>query len=52
MTLNVSHEQIFINRDKMVGKDFEAGLQQMKAIADAPERASVVDHYCQQNDRD
>ena len=32
---------VFINMDKMVGKDFEAGLQQMKTVAEAPERASV-----------
>ncbi|HTF86138.1 MAG TPA: SRPBCC family protein [Cellvibrio sp.] len=33
--------QVFISMDKMVGKDFEAGLQQMKTVAEAPERAPV-----------
>lgn len=33
--------QVFMRMDKMVGKDFEAGLQQMKSTAETPERTSV-----------
>ncbi len=33
--------QVFISMDKMVGKDFEAGLQHMKVVAETPGRISV-----------